>query len=85
MSRLNTTRGSSTGLVTVCPTEVKACKSILFTEGVPGVKIQTLTTEDKKIISQLCRIGKDCDRHADRMSKNDEKLPYFHKVTKKCY
>ena len=30
--------------------------------------------EDKKIISQFCRIGKDCDLAGDRLSKNDEKL-----------
>ena len=36
-----------------------------------------------KIISQFCRIGKDCDRNGDGMSKNNEKLPYLHKVTKK--
>ena len=35
-----------------------------------------------KIISQLCRIGKDCDQNSDRMSENDEKLPYLHQVTK---
>ena len=27
---------------------------------------------DKKIISQFCRIGKDCDWSGDRLSKNDE-------------
>ena len=31
-----------------------------------------------KIISQFCRIGKDCDQNSDRMSENDEKLPYLH-------
>ena len=34
--------------------------------------------EDKKIISQFCRFGKDCDQNGDRMSENDEKLPYWH-------
>ena len=40
MSRLNTATGSSTVLVTVGPTKVKACKSILFTEVIPEVKIK---------------------------------------------
>ena len=31
--------GSSTGLVTVGPTKVKACKFIHFTEGIPEVEI----------------------------------------------
>ena len=31
----------------------------------------------KKIISQFCWIGKDCDQNGDRMSKNDENLPCF--------
>ena len=37
---------SCTGLVTVGPAKVKACKSILFTEGSPEVKIRknNLTT-----------------------------------------
>ena len=26
----------------------------------------------------ICRIGKDYDRKGDRMSKNNEKLPYLH-------
>ena len=39
LSRRNTARGSSTGLVIVGPTKVKACKSILFTEGIPEIKI----------------------------------------------
>ena len=34
--------------------------------------------EDKKIINQFCKFGKDCDRNADRLSKNDEKLQYLH-------
>ena len=57
--------GAGTRLVTVGPTKVKACKSVLF-------------TEDKKIISQFCRIGKDCDQNKDRMSENNAKLPYLH-------
>ena len=48
-------------------TKVKARKSILFTEGTPKVEI-----------SQFCQISKDCDQNADRMSKNDENLPYVH-------
>ena len=59
LSRLNTARGSGTGLVTVGPAKV-----------IPDVKI--------KIISQFCRIGKDCDQNGDRMSKNDENLPHLH-------
>ena len=43
--RLSTARGSSTSLVSVGPAKVKACKSILFTEGIPEVKIKnTFTT-----------------------------------------
>ena len=34
LSRLNTARGSGTGLVTVGPAKVKACKSLLFTKDV---------------------------------------------------
>ena len=33
-------RGSSTGLEIVGHTKVKACKSILFTEGIPEVEIK---------------------------------------------
>ena len=33
--RLNTAKGSGTDLVTVGPDKVKACKSILFIEGIP--------------------------------------------------
>ena len=29
-------------------------------------------------VRRVCRIGKDCDRNGDRMSKKDEKLPYLH-------
>ena len=36
LSRLNIARGSGIGLVTVGPAKV-ACKSILFTEGIPGL------------------------------------------------
>ena len=39
LSRSSTARGSSTSLVTLGPTKVKACKSILFTEGIPEVEI----------------------------------------------
>ena len=38
LSRLNTARGSGTGLVTVDPSKVIACKSILFTKDVPEVE-----------------------------------------------
>ena len=38
--------------------------------------------EDKKIISQFCWIGKDFGQNGDRLSKNEEKLPYLHLVTK---
>ena len=65
--RHSTARGSSTGLVPVGLTKVNACKSILFTEGTAEVEI-----------SQFCQIGKDWDQNADRMSKNDENLPYLH-------
>ena len=40
LSRLNTARGYDTGLVIVGPAKVKTCKSILFTEDVPEVKIK---------------------------------------------
>ena len=40
LSRLSTAMGSSTGLVTKVPNKVKACKSFLFTEGIPEVKIK---------------------------------------------
>ena len=36
----STPRGSSNGLVPAGPTQVKACKSNLFTEGTPGVEIK---------------------------------------------
>ena len=39
-SRPNTARGSGTSLVAVGPAKFKACKSILFTEGSPEVKIK---------------------------------------------
>ena len=38
--RHSTARGSSTGLVPVGSTKVKACKSILLTEGTPKVEIK---------------------------------------------
>ena len=38
--RLNTHWGSCTGFVIVGPTKVKACKSALFTEVTPKVKIK---------------------------------------------
>ena len=41
--------------------------------------------QDKKIISQFCRIGKYFYRNGDRLSENDEKLPYLHKVTKRKF
>ena len=37
-----TARGSCTSLVTEGHTKVKACKSILFTEGIPEIEIRTL-------------------------------------------
>ena len=40
LSRLSTTKESSTSLVKVGPAKVKACKSVLFTEGTPEVKIK---------------------------------------------
>ena len=40
LSRRRTARGSSTGLVPVDPTKVKACKAIRFTEGTPEVEIK---------------------------------------------
>ena len=33
LMRLNTARGSCTGLITIGPSKVKACKSVFFTEG----------------------------------------------------
>ena len=41
--RLSTAMGFGTGLVTVGSTKVKACKSILFIEGSPEVKIKNLS------------------------------------------
>ena len=38
LSRFNTARGSGTFLVRIGPAKVKACKSVLFTEGTPEVK-----------------------------------------------
>ena len=40
LSKLITARVSSTGLVMTGPTKVKACKSVLFTEGTPKVEIK---------------------------------------------
>ena len=40
LSRLSTARGSGTSLVTVSPAKVRACNTILFTEGIPEVKIR---------------------------------------------
>ena len=42
LSRRITVKGSNTGLVPVGPTKVKACKSILFPEVTPEVKISRL-------------------------------------------
>ena len=39
LSRLNIARGSDACFVTVGPAKVKACESILFTEGIPKVEI----------------------------------------------
>ena len=41
LSSRSTASGSSTWLVSVCPTKVKARKSFLFTEGTPEVEIKT--------------------------------------------
>ena len=30
------------------------------------------------ILQVNCRIGKDCGQNGDRLSENDEKLPYLH-------
>ena len=37
---LNTARGSGTGLLTVGPTKVKACRSLLFTKDGSDIKIK---------------------------------------------
>ena len=37
------------------------------------------------IISQICQNSKDCGHIGNRMSDNDEKLPYLHWVTKKYF
>ena len=47
----------------VGPDKVKACKSVLFTEGMPEVKISW--------------IEKDCEQKGDRMSESYERLPYL--------
>ena len=39
----------------------------------------------RKIISQFCLIGQDCYWNGDRLSKNDEKLSYLHKITKRKF
>ena len=39
--------------------------------------------EIKKIIRQICQIG--CYWNGNRLSKNDEKLLYLHKITKKAF
>ena len=39
--RLNTARGSYTGLVIVGPAKIKACKSVLFTKDIPEVEIKS--------------------------------------------
>ena len=66
--------GFSNRLVPVGPTEVKAHKSALFTEGTIEVKVD-FQKGRKKISCQFCWIGKDCDQTGDRMSKNNEKFP----------
>ena len=38
LSRLNTARGSDTSFMTLGPAKFKACKSILFTEGIHEVE-----------------------------------------------
>ena len=39
----------------------------------------------KNIISQFCQNGKDCDLNGDKLSKNNEKLSYFHKMSKRKF
>ena len=70
-------------------------KTILFTKNVPEAKIKNtwlmklthfiFQKGRLKDHCQFCRIGKDFDHNGDRMSKNDEKLPYLHLVTKKYF
>ena len=59
LSRLSTARGSGTGLVTVGPAKVKACKSILITEGVYSLKVSLKSkselTAKKKYYSHSCQ------------------------------
>ena len=43
------------------------------------------TFSQQSFLCQFCRIGKDSNRNGDRMSDNDEKLPYLQWVTKKCF
>ena len=47
----------------------------------PLLKLTKLT----HFIFQFCRIGKDCYWNVNRLSKNNEKLPYLHKITKKKF
>ena len=39
--------------------------------------------DKKKSLVKFVIFSKDCGQNGDRMSKNDEKLPYLHEVTKK--
>ena len=50
-------------------------------------KVMTLLFDEVNSHSTflICLIEKDCDRNGDRMSKNDEKLPYLHLATKKLF
>ena len=54
--------------------------------GMPIIDVPALTlvTDCTKylIISQFCRIGKDCYWNGSRLSKDDEKLSYSHLLTK---
>ena len=36
-------------------------------------------------VRSFVEFGKDCDQNGERMSKDDEKLPYLHQVTKKLF
>ena len=60
LSRHSTARGSSTGLVPIGPTKVKAPTSVLFTEGTLEVEIKgTLSIHlDICVQAQQNRVGK---------------------------
>ena len=56
----------------------RQCNAYIFSY---SNKTNLLWNEDIQKMSndiyQFCRIGRDCDRNGDRMSKNHEKLPYY--------